>query len=312
MNVPAAPRKKQSGRVHQACSIISVAASLLFTAAPLFAQFSSNVQGTVKDASGAVVPNATVTITNTETGVKREAATNDSGQYRVNSLAPGRYRIHVVSAGFQQQDINATLTTGQDAGVDVTLGIESNSQSVTVSSEAEGLNPEETRVQATLDTQQVRDLPLQQRGTLGLVNTAPGVSGYTENLNNFAVEQTPGGNANGHYYGGNLYVLDGVSITSNITTGTANISPNADSIQEVTLAVNNFRMDFAGGSGLTTEVTTKSGTNAFHGTANVTYTDQNLRVSRSRFNPALPKFSQKDFSGTFGGPIYKDRTFFFG
>ena len=312
MNVPAALRKKQRPRIHQACSVASVAVSLLFTAAPIFAQFSSNVQGTVKDASGAVVPNATITITNTETGVKNEAATNNSGQYRVNSLAPGRYRIHVVSAGFQQQDVNATLTTGQDAGVDVTLGVESNNQSVTVSSEAEGLNPEETRVQATLDTQQVRDLPLQQRGTLGLVNTAPGVSGYTENLNNFAVEQTPGGNANGHYYGGNLYVLDGVSITSNITTGTANISPNADSIQEVALEVNNFRMDFAGGSGLTTEVTTKSGTNAFHGTANVTYTDQNLRVSRSRFNPALPKFSQKDFSGTFGGPIYKDRTFFFG
>ena len=77
--------------------------------------------------------------------------------------------------------------------------------------------------------------PLQNRGTLALVNTAPGVSGYTENTNNFAVEQTPAANANGHYFGGNPYVLDGISITSNITTGTANISPNADSLQEIAL-----------------------------------------------------------------------------
>lgn len=302
-------RSSRSSRFGAMARLASV--SLLLLAGQAFAQFSASIQGTVTDASGAVVPNATVLVTNTETGVKSNAATNNSGQYRVNSLAPGNYRIHVASSGFGEKDVTATITTAQDAGVDVTLSVESNNQTVTVSSEAVGLNPEETRVQTTLDTQQVRDLPLQQRGTLGLVNTAPGVSGYTENLNNFAVEQTPGGNANGHYYGGNLYVLDGVSITSNITTGTANISPNADSIQEVTLQVNTFRMDFAGGSGLTTEVTTKSGTNAFHGTGNFTYTDQNLRVARSEFNPALPKFSNKDASGTFGGPIFKDKTFFF-
>ncbi len=300
-------------RFSRLCSFAPLASLLIFLpGSQAFGQFSANVQGTVKDASGAVVPNASVVITNTETGVRSNAATNGSGQYRVNSLAPGNYRIHVAAPGFGEQDVTAAITTGQDAGVDVTLSIESNTQTVTVSSQVEGLNPEETRVQATLDTQQVRDLPLQQRGTLGLVNTAPGVSGYTENLNNFAVEQTPGGNANGHYFGGNLYVLDGVSITSNITTGTANISPNADSLQEVALQVNTFRMDFAGGSGLTTEVTTKSGTNAFHGTANFTYTDQNLRVKRSEFNPALPKFSNKDFSATFGGPVIRDKTFFFG
>ena len=287
-------------------------AALLLWAAHATAQFSANVEGTVKDASGAVIPNATITVTNTETGVVSNATSNGSGQYRVNSLAPGRYVVHVTASGFQGKDTTANITTGQDAGIDVVLGIETNQQSVDVSADVEGLNPEETRIQATLDTQQVRDLPLQGRGTLNLVNTAPGVSGYSEGLNNFAVEQTPGGNANGHYYGGNLYVLDGVSITSNITTGTANISPNSDSVQEVVLEVNNFRMDFAGGSGLTTEVTTKSGNNTFHGTANFTYTDQNLKVKRSEFNPALPKFSNKDFSATFGGPVIKDKTFFFG
>lgn len=125
------------------------------------------------------------------------------------------------------------------------------------------------------------------------------------------MEQTPAANANGHYFGGNLYVLDGISITSNITTGTANISPNADSLQEIALQVNTFSIDFAGGAGLTTSVTTKAGANQFHGTGNFTYTDQNLRA-HARFQPGvLPTISNKDVSATFGGPIIKDRTFFF-
>jgi len=190
--------------------------------------------------------------------------------------------------------------------------VESTTQAVTVAAEASGgLNTEETRVQATLDMQQVRDLPLQGRGTLNLVNTAPGVSGYTENTNNFAVEQTPGANANGHYYGGNLYVLDGISITSNITTGTANISPNADSLQEIALQTNTFNIDFAAGAGLTTSVTTKAGSNQFHGTGNFTYTDQNLRAHTYFQKGVIPTINNKDVSATFGGPIIKDRTFFF-
>lgn len=285
---------------------------IVFSGAAAFAQFSGNVQGTVHDSSGAVVPNASVTVTSTETGVISQASCNQYGQYRVNSLAPGQYRIRVVAPGFQTTEIISGITTSQDAGVDITLAIESSTQSVSVSTESEGLNTEETRVQTTLDTQQVRDLPLQGRGTLNLVNTAPGVSGYTENTNNFAVEQTPAAAANGHYSGGNLFVLDGISITSNITTGTANISPNSDSIQEVSLQVNTFSIDFPAGSGLTTAVTTKGGSNKFHGTGNFTYTDQTLRAHGYFQKGLIPKISNKDVSATFGGPIFKDRTFFFG
>ena len=285
---------------------------LLLCAVPAFAQFSANIQGKITDSSGALVANAVVTATNTDTGIVSHVTSNSSGQYHINSLAPGRYIVHVEAAGFRTTDVPTQITTQQEAGVNVVLGLAENSQAVTVSAETEGdINPAETRVQATLNTQQVRDLPLQSRGTLNLVNTAPGVSGYSEGLNNFAVEQTPGGSANGHYYGGNLYVLDGVSITSNITTGTGNISPNADSLQEIALQANTFHMDFSGGSGVTTELTTKSGANKFHGTANYTYTDQHLRVY-SEFVHKYSKFSNKDVSATFGGPILKERTFFFG
>ena len=294
----------QAARLTGALVLISSAAAL--------AQFSGNIQGTVRDSGGAVIPNANVTVMSVDTGVVNQASTNQSGQYRVNSLAPGQYRIHVVAPGFQITEVVGSVTTSQDAGVDLTLAVESSSQSINVSTEIVGLDPEETRVQTTLDTQQVRDLPLQGRGTLNLVNTAPGVSGYTENTNNFAVEQTPAAAANGHYSGGNLFVLDGISITSNITTGTANISPNSDSIQEVSLQVNTFSIDFPAGSGLTTAITTKGGSNKFHGTGNFTYTDQTLRAHGYFQKGAIPKISNKDFSATFGGPLFKDHTFFFG
>ena len=290
--------------------LASTLAALLATSTAL-AQFSANVQGTVTDSSGALVPNASVTLTNLDTGIPSHATSNSSGQYHVNSLSPGRYKVHVEAQGFQSKDVTAQITTQQEAGIDVTLGVGGTSETVSVEAEAEGVNPQETRIQATLDTQQVRDLPLQSRGTLNLVNTAPGVSGYSEGLNNFAVEQTPGGSANGHYFGGNLYVIDGVSITSNITTGTGNISPNADSLQEITLQTNTFHMDFPGGSGVTTELTTKAGANQFHGTVNYTFTDQHLKAY-SEFVHKYSKFSNKDVSATFGGPIFKDRTFFFG
>ncbi len=290
--------------------LASTLAALLATSTAL-AQFSANVQGTLTDPSGALVPNASVTLTNLDTGITSHATSNSSGQYHVNSLSPGRYKVHVEAQGFQSKDVTAQITTQQEAGIDVTLGVGGTSETVSVEAETEGVNPQETRIQATLDTQQVRDLPLQSRGTLNLVNTAPGVSGYSEGLNNFAVEQTPGGSANGHYFGGNLYVIDGVSITSNITTGTGNISPNADSLQEITLQTNTFHMDFPGGSGVTTELTTKAGANQFHGTVNYTFTDQHLKAY-SEFVHKYSKFSNKDVSATFGGPIFKDRTFFFG
>lgn len=276
------------------------------------AQFSAQIQGTITDSTGAAVPNANISVTSADTGVSSQLTSSGSGSYHVNSLAPGTYTLHVTAAGFQPKDVVTTVTTSQLAGLDIVLGVETSSQTVTVSSEGSGkLDTEETRVQATLDTQQVRDLPLQNRGTLALVNTAPGVSGYTENTNNFAVEQTPSAAANGHYFGGNLYVLDGISITSNITTGTANISPNADSLQEIALQVNTFDINYAGGEGLTTSVTTKGGSNQFHGTANLTYTDQNLRAHARFQRGVLPTTSNKDVSGTFGGPIFRDRTFFF-
>ncbi len=285
----------------------------LFVTSSAVAQFSASLQGTVIDPSGAVVPNATVTLTQTETQQVRTVTTTSSGTYTFSSLAPGSYTVAVKATGFQMTQVATQLTTQQTAGVDIKLAVGNESTQVTVSDQSPALNPEENRVQTTLDTAQVRTLPLQNRGTLNLVNAAPGVSGYSQNLDNFQNEETPAVNANGHFFGANLYVLDGIEVDSNITGGTNNITPNPDSLREIALQTNTFAVDFYGGAGVTTEMTTASGTNKFHGTGEISFYNQDLQ-SRFYFSApgsAIQPYKRFEYSATLGGPIYKDKTFFF-
>ena len=276
------------------------------------AQFGSALQGTVTDPSGAIVPNATVTLTNPATNQTQTTKTNGSGQYSFSSLGPANYQVTVAAPGFGTKLVAATLTTGQTAGIDVQLAPGGATTQIEVSAEAVALNPEENRVQTTLDTEQVRTLPLQNRGTLNLVNAAPGVTGYSQNLDNFANEETPNANANGHFYGSNLYVIDGIESDSNITGGTNNITPNPDSLREIALQTNTFAVDFSGGAGVTTEMTTRSGENKFHGAGEISYYNQDLEARHffSGLGGNQP-FKQFEYSGVFGGPIIKDKTFFF-
>ncbi len=291
----------------------AIALPMLGLSSAAVAQFSASLQGTVADPSGAVVGNATVTLTNTETGTQKTANTGGSGTYHFESLAPGKYQVQVTATGFTTQQLPVTLTTEQRAGVNVTLTVGNASTQVEVTATPPALNPEENRVETTLDTQQVRTLPLQNRGTLNLVNAAPGVSGYSQNLDNFQNEETPAANANGHFFGANLYVLDGIEVDSNITGGTNNITPNPDSLREIALQTNTFAVDYYGGAGVTTEMTTASGANKFHGTGEISYYNQDLQA-RYYFQPAgqpISPYKRFEYSGTLGGPIYKDKTFFF-
>ena len=282
----------------------------VFSASTALAQFNSSLQGTVTDPTGAVVGSAHLTLINPQTNQHFDIVSNSAGQYRFDSLAPGGYKLHVQAKGFQTQDLTATLTTEQTAGINVKLSVASSSNTVEVTAQAQGLNTEENRVQVTLSTEQVRTLPLQNRGTLNLINAAPGVSGYNQNLDNFTNEQTPNGSANGHYFGSNLYVIDGISASSNILGGTANVTPNPDSLQEIALQTNTFTPDFSGGAGVTTELTTKSGGNKFHGAGEYSFYNQDLEA-HPYFIPHLAAFKQQEYSGVIGGPIWKDKTFFY-
>ena len=164
-----------------------------------------------------------------------------------------------------------------------------------------------------------RDLPVPGRNFFNLVAVAPGITGHgavgggapADAPDNFGTEKTVDASGNGRNYSGNQFTLDGLNITSNILQGTANLTPNADSIREMTVQTNLFNVEHGRGSSVQIEMTTKSGTNQYHGTGAYFFTNQGL-WARSRFQSApYAPFKKNDIAGTLGGPIIKNHTFAF-
>ena len=294
---------------------LAIAASCL----PAAAQYSSSVQGVVEDESGAVVPGVTVTARNLETQTTSTAQTNETGVYRLSSLAPGRYEITAEITGFQPAKTEVRLETAQIAGVNLKLAVAGATEQVAVVAQSEVFNPAETRVQTTIRTEALQELPLQGRNFLGLVALGSGITGHgavgggapADAPDNFSTEKTVEASGNGRNQSGNSFTLDGLNVTSNILQGTANLSPNPDSVQEVAIQTNTFGVENGRGSSVQVAITTKSGSNEYHGTGSYFFTNENLRA-RTFFTSKYEPFSRHDISGTFGGPIIKNRTFFFG
>ena len=273
-----------------------------------YGQFTSNVQGTVFDPSSRVVPGATVTLKNLATGLTSSVQTNDAGLYHFVNVPPGNYTITVEANGFQKAEQAAVLTADSTAGIDVRLEIGQGSSTITVSAVSTSLNPDETRLQATIESATIASLPLQNNSVYSTITATPGVTGYNDSrfTDNFTNEHTIEANANGTYFGGNGYILDGVVVDSNIVTGEVNISPNPDSLQEVTLQTNTFSAQYGGASSVVTEMASKSGTNALHGSANYLFTNQDL-IAGTEFVHGYSPFKRHDLTAALGGPIIKDR-----
>ncbi len=295
---------------HLTCILLGA----LLVTSPASAQFTANLQGVVTDSTGAAIPKATLTLENEKTGAQFTGAADSSGNYRFNSLAPGGFRITAAAPGFGTKTIETVLTTEQTEGLNIQLAAGATTETVNVSS-ASGplLNPDETRLQVTVDQHQIDELPLQNRNIYSIVTIAPGVTGFANSgsTDDFANENRVQASANGHYASGNQYVLDGFSVTSSIVGGTANIAPNPDSVQEAALQTNTFSVDQGQGSSIQVELTTRSGTNAFHGAVNYQYSDENL-TRFGYFQKTYNPFRRHDVSVSLGGPIWKDHLFFFG
>lgn len=289
-----------------------LAACFLSFASFLFGQYNSNVQGTIFDPSGQLVADAAVRLRNTGTGITNETKSNNQGLYRFVNVAPGDYIVTVEAKGFERTEVKATLTTRATSGVDVSLKIAGAATTVTVQENASALNPDETRLQTTLSTSTIESLPLQNNSIYAMIQAAPGVTGFIDsrNTDNFTNEHTLDLSANGTYYGGNAYILDGISVVSNIITGEVNISPNPDSIQEAALQTNSFSAQYGNSSSVVDELTSKSGTNSFHGSGNYLFTNQMMSAT-TKFIHSYSPFKRHDVAGAFGGPIIKNKTFFF-
>ena len=284
----------------------------LLSPAVTLAQFNSNVQGTITDPNGATVANATIRLQNTETGADLTTRPDSGGFYRFTSIIPGAYRVVVEAPGFARTEVATTVTTDQTAGVDVKLTLANTTTQITVNEVAAGLNPDETRLQVTLSSKELVALPLQNRGTLNVVKTAPGVNGIVENEDNVPIgRDQPSVQANGRPSSSNLYLFDGLPLVSNIDLGSLNIIPNPDMLREAALQTTTFSVENGASSSLQVDFSTKSGSNQFHGDGDWTYTNKALSAVPT-FTSSLAPFRKQWFSGALGGPIIKNRTFFFG
>lgn len=296
----------------------AVFAYFLGAGAICFGQFSSNIQGVVQDQTQSAVPHATVKLRNLSTDVTLTASSNDAGVYRFSSLQPGNYDIAVEAAGFQAQTLHVTLQTSQTADVNVNLTVAGAAATVEVAGTAPLLDAADSRLQATIRQETLQDLPFQGRNFLGLVAVAPGVTGFGavgggapgNAPDNFSTEKVVDASGNGRNSAGNEFVMDGLNVTSNIIQGVSNLSPNPDSIQEVSIQTNTFSVEQGKASSILVNVTTKSGTNHFHGTGSYFFNNQDLRA-RTAFTTKYEPYKRHDLAGTFGGPIIKNKTFFF-
>ena len=286
-----------------------------------YAQFTGGVQGTVMDAKGAVVPNASVTLVAADTGVKQIAVSSSNGVYRFLSLAPGNYTVSTTVQGFSTASVSFNLATDQTRDVSLVLAVEKVSSTITVSTEAPLLDTSDSRLEQTLNTTALEDLPLQGRNPTNVITVAPGVTGTggqnspgSSTSTNFAPENWVNASANGRGANGNQYVVDGMDVTSSIRPGVINLTPNADAVQEISVQTNTYTVDYGRASSIQTVMTTKSGTNEYHGMASDYYTYQGL-TARGEFGIPQPQklnpYHVNNMSFTAGGPVLPRKQFFF-
>jgi hypothetical protein len=295
---------------------------LLITAGAAFAQFTASIQGEVKDQSGAGVAKANIQAVNTATGVAAVATSDDSGDYRFVSLAPGTYKITVEAAGFAKSQANVTLLTEQNLNVPISLKVGSVSESVVVSTEAPVVDTADSRSELTLENQAVAELPIVGRNLVTLVTMAPGVSGLgtsaagspASGVDNFSTEEQVDASANGQGGNNNQYVVDGLDVTSGIRQGVLNLTPQPEAIRETSIQVNTFSSQYSRAAGLQTMFTTKSGTNQFHGSASDYFNYQGMYANQhfisSSTSPYLP-FHSNNFDFAVGGPVIPHHGFYF-
>jgi len=284
-----------------------------------FAQFSGSVTGVVQDATGAAVPKANVVLVQVGTDVTRAAVSDANGAFNFVSLAPATYEVSAEAGGFAKTVERIILDTNQTLSVTLTLSLKSVTSSVEVTEQAPVLNPAEQRNQMTLEHQAVDELPVAGRSIVGLATLAPGVTGLgtgTANapgsgVDNYSTETAVDASANGQGEMSNMWVVDGLDVTSGIRQGILNLTPNPDSVQEMGIQVNTYSSEYSRASGLQTVMTTKSGTDQFHGFAADYYYNRNM-FAREKFSPSeyLP-FHGNNMSFGIGGPIIPHHQFFF-
>jgi hypothetical protein len=281
-------------------------------------QATASFLGTVTDKTGSVISGAQVTVTSQGTGVSRQIKTDDSGRYLIPLLPVANYTIRVESTGFQpaeQKDLR--LQVDERREVDFTLAPGTVTQAVEVSATEVAVETSTPALGQVITSQQVADLPLNGRDFVQLATLTPGVTQETNPNSFFAGGATSEASARGSFslsVGGSRpqstdWLLDG-NDNNELTSGAIAILPSIDAIQEFKVLTYNYSAEYGTRAGPTVLVTTKSGTNGFHGSLFEFFRNTKLDA-RSYFAAAREQFNLNQFGGALGGPIKKDKTYFF-
>jgi hypothetical protein len=299
-------------RVPIAARAALVLALFTLVGVPVFAQLQAGrILGTVFDPQKAGIPGATVTVTNVATNVSRTAVSDTEGHYVITPLDPGTYNVTAEVAGFQTtRREGLVLTVGQSARVELTLNLGTLSTEVQVTAETPLLNTESATLSEVITNEQIVDLPLNGRGFHELARLTSGVALLPPTGNTQPVRpEVVNGNVIGGVAGSQTrFLLDGVDITEEHQGGTW-IQTSVDALQEFSVQQNAYSAEFHG-AGATFNVTTKSGGNAFHGSL-FEFMRNDKFDSKNFFAVNKEKLERNQFGGTLGGPIIRNKTFFF-
>jgi Carboxypeptidase regulatory-like domain/TonB-dependent Receptor Plug Domain len=302
-------RVRIAGRMAGLMAMVAV----FYGAFPLACQAqlaTATINGTVRDSSGAVIPGATVTLTNESTNAKRVVDTNTVGFYVVPGIIPGAYELEVAKRGFvTARQGPVTLFVNQTATLDFKLSVGSTRQTVSVVASAARLEASTAEIGTVINTADVNDLPLNGRNFTELLTLTPGVSPVSVAQNNTGGGQWAGNaigtftfpSVNGQTNRSNLFYLDGINDEGSFISSYAT-PPIVDQIQEFKVQSHNDLAEYGQTLGGIVNVATKSGTNQFHGDA-WEFLRNNAFDARNPFLATVPPFKQNQFGGTLGGPV---------
>jgi hypothetical protein len=286
----------------------------------------SALTGTVTDPSGAAVPNVTVTATNTATNAVRTSITGSDGAYRFTLLPPGAYKVHFAANGFKAAEVTAvTLNVTETPVLDQKLEVGAQSDQVTVEASAETLQTATSSLGTTVGARQVTELPLSSRNFTQIVGLSAGASAPVNNATAFG-KGTLDMAVNGNNTGQNNFQMDGVAINNVANNGSVNDSgiyagigiPSPDALQEFRIQTSTYDASYGRNPGANVNVITKSGTNSFHGTGFEFFRNAQMNANGFFYNRDNPNsrttkqvLNQNQYGGVIGGPIKKDKLFFF-
>jgi hypothetical protein len=304
-----------------------VAAAFLASATPVIAQIDrATLTGTVKDASQAVMPGVTVTLKHVATNGVTTLVTDNEGNYLALGLLPGDYEVRAELAGFQPRTQTLPLQVGQRGRADFTLSPGGVTQEITVAGASPRINTESPIVGKVVNQVEISTLPLAIRNWDDLIALVPGVQGdrYTEESGSTSAGRTGGVSVHGNRSLQNNFLLDGVdnnSISTNVQELSTQVSrPSVDAINEFRVVTSAFAAEYGRAPGAAISVTTKSGTNRLRGTAYDYYRDDRFdgypffieRARKTDPSVSKPTNNQNQFGGNLGGPLVRDKAFFFG